>query len=238
MLRINHMMFPLLLASLLVTLIVQPQVSAWPGGAIVWSMLGSLVQIAAIVVLAENRKLRRWAWIVGLPVLISLWGRHGVSASSQETAMVTSHVLQAIFLAMTAALILRYAMSHDITAHSIVAAICAYLLIGVVFGHACFVVATLEPEAYRTSDQLTTEMPTPDSRAAILMYYSFTTLTTTGYGDVVPNLPFTRTLAWLEAATGQLYLAVLIAGVVSMHVNQRMTRLPAARGHGPGGREI
>lgn len=233
MVRNRHLIFPLLLTALLLVLVVQPQLVGLPKGSLVLSVLASLMQVAAIVVLAENRRLRVWAWVFGLPALIALWGRHYVDAASQESAMVVAHALQSIFLAVTAILILRYVMTHDITAHSVVAAICAYLMIGVVVGHACFIVETVEPDAFRTSDQLTAEMAKPDSRAALLMYYSFTTLTTTGYGDIVPNRPITRTLAWLEAATGQLYLAVLIAGVVSMRVNQKLAKGPAAgRAHG------
>ena len=63
------------------------------------------------------------------------------------------------------------------------------------------------------------------------MYYSFSTLTTTGYGDIVPNRPLTRTMAWMEAATGQLYLTILIAGVVSMRVSQKLTKTPGSRSH-------
>lgn len=47
------------------------------------------------------------------------------------------------------------------------------------------------------------------------MYYSFVTLTTVGYGDIAPASTTARTLAWVEAVVGQLYLAVLIAGLMS-----------------------
>ena len=47
-----------------------------------------------------------------------------------------------------------------------------------------------------------------------LSYYSFITLATVGYGDVTPITPLARTLAWMEAVTGQFYLAVLVAGLV------------------------
>jgi hypothetical protein len=50
------------------------------------------------------------------------------------------------------------------------------------------------------------------------MYYSFVTLTTLGYGDVTPVHPFARTLAYLEAVIGQLYVAVLVASLVGRHV--------------------
>jgi Ion channel len=235
----NRAVFLSLLSALLLLLIVQPQMVSVPMGQLVLTALASLLQIAAIFYLSENRKLRIFAWAFGLPALLALWGRHCVDESAQETAMVWSHVLTSVFLAVTAVLILRYVMSHDITADSVVAAICAYLLIGVVIGHVCFIVETLDPGAFRTSDELAAEIVHPDSRSALLMYYSFSTLTTTGYGDVVPNRPLTRTMAWLEAATGQLYLAVLIAGIVSMRASQRVAKGPTlGRSHAEHQHEI
>jgi len=50
--------------------------------------------------------------------------------------------------------------------------------------------------------------------------FSFITLATVGYGDVTPATPLARTLAWTEAVTGQLYLAILVAGLVGFKVTQ------------------
>jgi voltage-gated potassium channel Kch len=222
MTRIYRSIFLFLLTALLLLLVVQPEVTTLPRGQIVLSVLNSLLQIAAILVLAEDRRLRVFAWVLGLPPLIAIWSRHYVSESAHEMALVWSHALTCVFMAGIAVLILRYVMTHNITADSVVAAICAYLLIGVVAGHLCFIVETLEPGAYHTADNVAAEMTNPDARSALFVYYSFSTLTTTGYGDIVPARPLTRTLSWLEAATGQLYLAVLIAGVVSMRVSQKM----------------
>ena len=51
-----------------------------------------------------------------------------------------------------------------------------------------------------------------------LLYYSFVTLTTLGYGDITPIHPVARTLAYLEAVIGQLYIAVLIASLVGRYL--------------------
>ena len=221
MVRDKQSIFWFLLAALLVVLVVQPQVVKVPQGRLILGVLASLLQIASILVLAENRHLRVFAWVFGLPTIVVIWSRHYVAEANQETAMVWAHGLTCVFLACTAILILKFVMTHDVTAHSVVGAICAYLLIGIVSGHLCFIVETLAPDAFRTSEPLAAQIADPDARSALLMYYSFSTLTTTGYGDIVPNRPITRTMAWLEAATGQLYLAVLIAGLVSTRVSQR-----------------
>lgn len=231
MIQYKRSVFLLLLVSLLLLLAVQPLVVGMPRRTVFFSLLSSILQVAAIFVLAEDRRLRTFAWVFGVPALFAIWGRHYVPPESQETAMVIAHALTSVFLAATAILILRFVMSHDISGDSVVAAVCAYLLIGIAVGHLCFIVETLDRGAYRVADNLNANMEDPDSRTALLTYYSFTTLTTTGYGDIVPNRPLTRTMAWMEAATGQLYLTILIAGVVSMRVSQKLTRPPASRAH-------
>jgi hypothetical protein len=50
----------------------------------------------------------------------------------------------------------------------------------------------------------------------VLTYFSFVTLTTVGYGDISPVSPATRTLSWVEAITGQFYLAVIVAGLMGL----------------------
>jgi hypothetical protein len=225
--RFNQSVFLVLLAALILLLVVQPQVVGWLWGEFIISFLTSLLQIAAILVLAEDRRLRVLAWVFGLPTIIAVWSRHYIIEASQETAMLVAHGLACVLLFGTAVLILHYVLTHDITFDSVIGAICAYLLIGVALGQLCFVVETLQPGAYRASDSLAAEFAHPDSRASLLMYFSFSTLTTTGYGDIVPNRPISRTLAWMEAASGQLYLAVLVAGLVSMHASKR-----SSAGHG------
>jgi hypothetical protein len=55
---------------------------------------------------------------------------------------------------------------------------------------------------------------TPGQAKNVYIYFSFVTLATLGYGDITPVANSARTLAWLEAVIGQLYLAVLVAGLV------------------------
>ncbi len=57
-----------------------------------------------------------------------------------------------------------------------------------------------------------------------MVYYSFVTLTTLGYGDIVPVNPSVRALATLEAITGQLYLTVLVARLVGLHITHSSQR--------------
>jgi hypothetical protein len=228
MVREEQPIFPFLLAALLLLLVVQPQVAGMPRGELVMSVLSSVLQITAILVIAEDRRLRIAAWAFGVPTLLILWSRHTLTGDAVASSILWGHALTSIFLACTAILILRFVFSHDVRGDSVLGAICAYLLIGAAMGQVCFIIETLHPDSYRHSANLNVDFAEQDSRSAVMMYYSFSTLTTTGYGDIVPNTPLARTVAWLEAATGQLYLAVLVAGLVSTRVSRRLADGPSA----------
>ena len=74
---------------------------------------------------------------------------------------------------------------------------------------------TPNQESFQFGNSIRTQMEQGDFSRNIFVYYSFVTLTTVGFGDVTPLSIPARTLSWVEAVTGQLYLAVLIAGLIS-----------------------
>ena len=59
---------------------------------------------------------------------------------------------------------------------------------------------------------------------SLFIYYSFVTITTLGYGDISPITAPANSFSFLEAVTGQLYLAILIARLVGIHIAQSMSR--------------
>jgi hypothetical protein len=96
-----------------------------------------------------------------------------------------------------------------VSVHRIQGAIAAYLLLGVLWAQAFALLAHLRPGAFAGPVNFA------DGPRAFL-YYSFVTLTTVGYGDVLPVHPAARSLAMAEAVTGPLYLAILVARLVSL----------------------
>jgi hypothetical protein len=96
-----------------------------------------------------------------------------------------------------------------VNVHRILGAVIVYLTVGLVFA-----------SAYRACELLLHPSFSAAGRAAgpsDMLYFSFTTLTTTGYGDIAPVHPFVRSLANLEAVIGQLYPATLLARLVTLH---------------------
>jgi Ion channel len=99
-----------------------------------------------------------------------------------------------------------------ITLHRVLGAIAAYLLIGLMWSYGYFLADMLIPGSIHPT-MTTQEIVSPMAR---YVYFSFTTLTTLGYGDIVPLHPIARTLAVCEALIGQLYPAVFIAGLLGV----------------------
>jgi hypothetical protein len=111
-----------------------------------------------------------------------------------------------------------------VTLDSISAAICAYLLLGVGWGFMFAVVELEHPGSFGAGLLLATTHGSRQMMSTLhnFIYYSFVCLTTTGYGDISPKSDVARVLSVLESITGQMYLAVLIARLVSLQVAQSM----------------
>ena len=90
----------------------------------------------------------------------------------------------------------------------IAAAVSVYLFIGLIWRDLYSMVNLVIPGAYNTAvlDQID------------FLYYSFVTLSTLGYGDVLPVIGPTKALAYIEAIIGQLYLTILVARLVGLHI--------------------
>jgi len=109
--------------------------------------------------------------------------------------------------------------NRRVTFDLICASLCVYLLFGVLWALGYSLMMCITPTAFEVSGKVTPdEMRIDRGNSAEVLYFSYATLTTLGYGDIVPRSPLTRMLATLEALVGQLYLTVLVARLVGMHI--------------------
>jgi hypothetical protein len=164
------------------------------GAAIAWGnrrlfVLTSLVSTVAIIL--------RWATWWRPTKLLIVW--------SVSTGL-------AAILAITAVLLWQVFRAGPITAMRVQGAIASYLCIGYGWAHAYHIAALLDPGAFNATGS-------DVSVAASWDNYSFGMLTTVGYQEIVPIRPLAHSLVSAEAVTGQLYLAVLVARLVSMQVS-------------------
>ena len=107
--------------------------------------------------------------------------------------------------------------SSSVDADIIFGSISIYLLLGAIFAEVYSIFLMIDPGAFNGLISMVDVDPSLGPNRSML-YYSFTTLTTLGYGDISPVAPVCRTISNLEAIVGQLYLTVLVARLVGQHI--------------------
>jgi hypothetical protein len=171
----------------------------------------SLILIAGVATVSGRKWATALAAGLALLTLAIRWSRLGVQA---DTLAVLDPALTVLTLLTLSALVLYQVLrSGRITFHRIQGSVAAYLLLGLAWASAYDFVLQLRPGAFRFPDASDPQLT--------LLYFSFVTLTTVGYGDVTPVLPAARSLAVAEALVGQLFPAILIARLVSMEIASR-----------------
>jgi len=131
-----------------------------------------------------------------------------------------------ILLACATGILLFVFRRGPITLDSIFAAVVAYLLIAIAFAEAYVFLQICVPESFKFP--AASDAATPSNLAGSLMYFSFVTIATLGYGDMLPNTQFARMLVVNEAVVGQFYVAVIVALLVSRFIAQDASSTAAA----------
>ena len=115
---------------------------------------------------------------------------------------------------------LVFAMGHilfgsKMSINRIVGAICVYMLLGVILSQANLLIYRFIPGSFNGIDAAETA-----TAGFTLVYYTFVTMTTLGYGDLTPEGTLARVVAYLAAIAGQFYIAILVAMLVSQYINE------------------
>lgn len=144
-----------------------------------------------------------------------------VAPNTNRLAAIFQLVTYIAFLLFAAALILNDVMhERRVGTDTICGAISVYLLIGISWALAYCLLEVIEPESFEFPARFQPDEGVPRAWEFVstFIYFSFTTLTTLGFGDMTPISAAARTGTWLEAVCGQLYLAVLVARLVALRV--------------------
>ncbi|MEX2208809.1 MAG: potassium channel family protein [Myxococcota bacterium] len=182
--------------------------------------LGNAVLVAtylALLVSGIAAVPRRGAAIYAISglALVSFAARAITFFAPGDVAEVGRKLTAAVFCTLLATLVFgRIFRAGRVTVHRISGAVAAYLLIGLVFAYLYDAIEIMLPGSFHFA--------TPALRDAALAdpmtYFSFTTLTTVGYGDITPRIPLTQSLANLESLIGQLFPTILIARLVALEL--------------------
>jgi hypothetical protein len=181
--------------------------------------LTALLLVAAILSLCYERRQRLFALALGVPTALLSVGGHALPEEAGVPVLFAGHLCEVLFFLGASVLIVRALFTAPaLTFDSVLGAVCGYLFLGLGWAVLYATVEGLRPGSFEVGPRLVAGGDPARPLPHVLTYYSFVTLTTVGYGDVTPVSPATRTLAWVEAITGQFYLAVIVAGLVSMLV--------------------
>src|SRR5712691_4845555 len=203
-----------LLISILVLFMVSPFVVTFRHGVLILNIIGATVLVAGSYALSERKHQFTIAIVLSA---ISIIGTVLLLVFGQHWAVLVSHTCIIVPVVFFSVSILGYVLrSGRVTADKIFAAVCVYMLIGYAWTFAYALLDEMQPGSFAAL----AETPRHDYAAQVmqLRYFSFMTLTTVGYGDVVPRSPGTRTMATLEAVMGQICLTVLVARLVGLHI--------------------
>jgi hypothetical protein len=180
-------------------------------GKVVTDVVLSAVLVAGAVAVTR----RRWALVAVAVVAIGALGVRWAAwlLSENELEELRGIAVLATLVPLCAVILKLVLRQGRVTRHRIQGAIAVYVLLGLTWSQAYSLVALWRPGAFVGADG-------PDAPAP-WVYFSFVTLTTLGYGDITPVHPVARSLAILEALTGQMYPAILLARLVSLELQSR-----------------
>ena len=172
----------------------------------------SVIAVVGTALAWGNRKLFLLTSLVVIVAIVFRWATwwkptHTVGLWSASTGLAAT-------IMITVVLLWQVLRSGPVTGMRVQGAIAAYLCLGFAWAHAYHIAELVDPGAFNTAG-------TDVSVAIHWINYSFGMLTTIGYAGIVPIDSVAHTLCSAEAVTGQLYLAVLVARLVSMHVSAK-----------------
>jgi hypothetical protein len=181
-------------------------------------LLGGLIcapLLLAIVIISRSTAARLMTLMATILAIGGVIAR--VSDPSVLTVWLSHLAVIAALLGISTVIVQAVFAPGRIIHHRIEGAVILYLNIALAFTSIFRLIQELIPDAFA-------RIPLHQGEAAAasnMLYFSFTTLTSTGFGEILPIDPFARSMANLESVVGQLYLAILLARLVTMHVESR-----------------
>lgn len=204
-----------LLCFLLLLFVVSPFVAPLRYGVLLLNIIGAAVLFAGTYAVSLRKKL--FYASLGLAVIAVVLNCLILFFPNQGLILSTNICLLIVLAFFTASILADVLRAGRITADKIYGALCVYLLIGFAWGILYAILEQLEPGSFSAPAE-SGGVAVHVARVMRMRYFSLVTLTTVGFGDIVPRSAAARMFATLEAVMGQIYLAVLVARLVGLHI--------------------
>ena len=192
-------------------------------GSLLFGLLIVAVGYAAASAAGDTKRLRRIYLALVAPVIII--DLRIITMGAGDSLALAGAAFQTVLLSFTAIAIITHVLRIEhVSLDTILGGVSVYLLIGETFGYLCSMMELMTAGSYLEAGHSLRIPPNVNhllGRRPELTYFSFLTLTTVGYGDIVPVAPPARVLAILEALIGQIFLATFLAFLVGNFLIQK-----------------
>ncbi len=208
--------FLFLLISILCLLLLAPIFRGFVGIRILMNAFITVILISGVYAVSKKKHIPIIAALLALPMVTSIWLNHFVEIPS---LVLVGDCFGITFIAFLVAVILSYIFGEqEVTSNVIYGAIVVYLIIAIKRAYVFSVLESIHPGSFAVGEVQI------EAGRSLFIYYSFVTITTLGYGDITPITAMANSFSFLEAVTGQIYLVVLVARLVGIHIAQSMDR--------------
>jgi voltage-gated potassium channel len=211
--KFSETRFLILLILILLLLVLTPFLDVFIETRILMDVFLTVIFIFIIYTIRLKRSQAIVASALALPLIFVTWSEYFVEI---RTVSLLTRIFGALFFAYATINILRIiAKSEEVDRETIFAAIVAYLLMALMWAFLYMTLERVSPGSF--------SFPDKGSWGEMMRYeyLSFVTITTLGYGDITPVTDQASSLVLIEAFIGQIYLVVLVAWLVGMHVSRR-----------------
>lgn len=177
--------------------------------------VATIMMAMVFVIVFDRRIFRLLSLAAGLGALFALWNLRLVSEPSQRVLEIVTHLGATLFFALSVSMVLRHLFDRRaVRFDDILGTMCGYLLAALAWANLYAAIELMSPGAFLLTGADQPDLTHWHERESLFMYFSLTTLTTIGYGDVTPVVAPARSAAMFEGVFGQFYLAIVVAQLV------------------------
>ena len=200
------------LGALILNILISPFVDPLRSGDLIETMLMTLILLVAVLSIAD-----RWRALVGIvlaaPAVIGQWLNYWWP--DVVVIYVVTHTAGLLYIGFVVVELLRFIVSASrVNAEILCAAVAGFLLSGLFWSLAYSLLDRLDPNSFVFT---VSSKGSHSMSGFVSLYFSFITLSTVGYGDIVPASGAARMLSMVEAMFGMFYMATLVARLVSLY---------------------
>lgn len=212
-----------MLLSIVILIIFSPYIDRTYSGLIILDILfGIVIFLGFTAVLKEKWKILFGIVVLVIGLLFDVMNMNGTSS----VKIVFSSAMELVFLGFITVVILSHIIDAErITVNEISGALCVYFLMGIMWALIYYMIEFTWPGSYSSLPHLSIPgvitFDTAMNIFSTLLYFSYITLTSVGYGDCTPLTIMSRGFSNIEAVIGQLYIAVIVSRLVGLFIMNR-----------------